>query len=51
MHAFHESPDRIYTDLTCAFHKKSCFVFLLEHFDTSLTNSVNPVQTAPVGAV
>ena len=50
MRAFHESLDRIYTDLTCinpqsAYHKKSyVFCCLLEHFESSLTNSVDPDQ-------
>ena len=57
MRAFHESIDRIYTDLTCinpqsAYHKKSCVLCcLLKHFESSLTNSVDPDQTAPIGAV
>ena len=57
MHAFHESPDRIYTDLTCinsqsAYHKKTyVFCCLKKHFEASLTNSVDPDQTAAIGAV
>ena len=52
MRAFHESPGRIYTDLTCinlkAHITKSC-MFLV--FEASLTNSVDPDQIALVGAV
>ena len=52
VHAFHESPDRIYTDLTCInplspYHKK-LYVFVV---CWNITNSVDPDQTAPVGAV
>ena len=54
---FHESHDRIYTELTFLTLKahitKSCMFFchLLKYFESSLTNSVDLDQTAPVGAV
>ena len=31
--------------------KVICFCCLLKHYETSLTNRVDPDQTAPIGAV
>ena len=55
MRAFHESPDSISLNshvLTLKVHVKTvvCFCCLLKHFEASLTNSVDPGQTAPIGA-
>ena len=58
MRAFHESPDRISNDLTCftlkAHITKSLIFFcccLFQHLEASLTYSVDPDQTAPIGTV
>ena len=56
MRAFHESPDRIPLTshvLTLKAHITICRMFccLLKHFEASLTNSVDPDQIAPIGAV
>ena len=59
MRAFHENPNRIDTELTFINGKPlkpiitKCMGFLLSTkiFEASLTNSVDPDQTAPVGAV
>ena len=47
MRAYHESPDLIYKDLTYI-TKSRMFFCLLKHFEASLTNSVDPDQTAPI---
>ena len=40
------------TDLTKRFSQKVVFFFcLLKHFEASLTSSVDPDQTAPLGAI
>ena len=56
--AFHWNYDRIYTELTfikplkCQSQQKlSAFVVCRIVFEASPTNSVDPDQTAPVGAV
>ena len=54
MRAFHESPECICSDLTCIkrlSQKVVCFCCLLNDFEASLTNSIDPDKTAPVGAV
>ena len=56
MHAFHESPDcKSLTShvLTLKAHitKIVCFCCLLTHIEASLSNSVDPDETAPIGAV
>ena len=37
--------------LTLKVHITNCFYCLLNHFEASLTNSVDPDQTAPIGEV
>ena len=56
MRAFHENPNRIRTELTFINPKSAqsqnvCFVSSTKLFKASLMNSVNPDQTAPIGAV
>ena len=56
MRAFHENPNRIHTELnllSLKAHNHKMYVFLssTKLFEASLINSVNPDQTAPVGAV
>ena len=53
--AFHVNPDPIFTELTFIITLKApitpkviCFCHLLKCFEASLTNSVDPDQTAPV---
>ena len=56
MSAIKESPDHISLTshvliLKAHITKVVCFYCLLKHFEASLTNSVDPEQTAPIGAV
>ena len=56
MCAFHENPDRIYTEFTLLILKghmtKTCMVLSsAEIFESSSTNSVDQDLTAPSGAV
>ena len=56
MRAFHEKPNRIHNELallTLKAHNHKMYVFLLsaKFFEASYINSVDPDQTAPVGAV
>ena len=55
MRAFHENPYRIHTELTLLTLKriitKCMFLSSTKLFEASRINSVNPDQTAPVGAV
>ena len=55
MCAFHENSDRIYTEPTLILkaHISKCCMYLssAEIFEAFSTNSVDPDQTAPVGAV
>ena len=41
----------MYLPLKLISQKVLCFCCLLKHFEASLTNSVDPDQTAPIGAV
>ena len=55
MHAFHENGDRIYTEHLLTLKvpittKVDCFRRLQNCFKAFSTNSVEPDQTAPVGA-
>ena len=54
--AFHENPNRIHTELTSinpysASSQNVCFLSFTKIFEASQTNSVDPDQTAVVGAV
>ena len=56
LHAFHENPDCIYTELTFAipykaYQKSLMLLSSAEIFEATSTNSVYPDQTAPVEAV
>ena len=56
MRAFHENPNRIHTDLIFINHYSAksqtvCFLSSTKTVEASLTNSVDPDQTAPVGEV
>ena len=55
MHAFHENPNRIHTaHIYQPFKRiitKCMFLSSTMLFEASKINSVNPDQTAPVGAV
>ena len=55
MRAFHENPNRIHTELTFltlkAHDHKCIFCRPLKYLKPLKTNSVDPDQTAPVGAV
>ena len=54
MRAFHENPNRIHTELslTLKAHNHKMYVFVATKiFEASQTNSVDPDQTASVGAV
>ena len=57
MRAFHENPNRIHYTLNSHFltlkaHNHKMYVFSsTKIFEASQTNSVDPDQTAPVGAV
>ena len=50
MRAFHENPNRIPTELTFI-NPYVCFLSSTKLFEASKINSVDPDQTAPVGAV
>ena len=51
MCAFHENPNRIHTEALKRIITKCMFLSSTKLFEASLINSVNPDQTAPVGAV
>ena len=55
MRAFHENPNSIHTELNLlslnAHNQKMYVLSSTKLFEASLINSVNPDQTAPVGAV
>ena len=48
---FHENPNCIQTELPKAHITKCMFLSSTKIFEASKTNSVDPDQTAPVGAV
>ena len=51
MCAFHENPNRIHTELTFLNITKCMFSSSTKIFEASQTNSVDPDQTALIGAV